>query len=86
MAAAWGSRSVDMFEKVEQVGEGTYGYAAAAALRHGNFPRAPSVPGVGGTACVAAISCSRHPRADRLADKFTRRGTRRRGRWWLSNE
>jgi len=22
---AWGSRSVDVFEKIEQVGEGTYG-------------------------------------------------------------
>jgi len=25
MAKAWGSRSVEIFEKVEQVGEGTYG-------------------------------------------------------------
>lgn len=23
---AWGSRSVDCFEKLEQIGEGTYGY------------------------------------------------------------
>jgi hypothetical protein len=24
---SWGSRSVDCFEKLEQIGEGTYGYA-----------------------------------------------------------
>lgn len=23
---SWGSRSVDCFEKIEQIGEGTYGY------------------------------------------------------------
>jgi cyclin-dependent kinase 12/13 len=23
---SWGSRSVDVFEKLEQIGEGTYGY------------------------------------------------------------
>jgi hypothetical protein len=25
-APSWGSRSVDCFEKIEQIGEGTYGY------------------------------------------------------------
>lgn len=24
----WGSRSVDIFEKIDQIGEGTYGYAS----------------------------------------------------------
>ena len=27
---SWGSRSVDCFEKLEQIGEGTYGYANCA--------------------------------------------------------
>lgn len=25
----WGSRSVDCFEKLEQIGEGTYGYSSS---------------------------------------------------------
>ena len=29
---SWGSRSVDCFEKLEQVGEGTYGSALAFSL------------------------------------------------------
>lgn len=28
----WGSRSVDCFEKIEQIGEGTYGYVWCVGL------------------------------------------------------
>ena len=49
----WGSRSVDVFEKVEQVGEGTYGAhalgkTASAALR---------VPCRFGRAAAALTAC-----------------------------
>jgi hypothetical protein len=38
---SWGSRSVDCFEKLEQIGEGTYGYAS---LDSSNSPDSSPIP------------------------------------------
>jgi hypothetical protein len=76
---SWGSRSVDCFEKLEQIGEGTYGYARLKIFPQFLNPARPHAA-YASAQFVCAAALTRH--SELFLGKSSWRRRRRRRKSW----